>query len=80
MLIQQDNGWLATKVHGEIILPAGADIEATIVSALRKLMIPSQVPSYKDIRYQIKTDVITAGKVKLSTRVSKIQRIYFELD
>jgi hypothetical protein len=79
-LIQTMGGWLPTKIHGEVEFPAGADIETTIVAALRKLIIPSQIPGYKDIYYQIKTDVTTAGKSKLSTRASKIQRIYFELD
>jgi hypothetical protein len=79
-LIQTTDGWLPTKVHGEVVLPAGADIEATIVAALRKLIIPSQVPGYKDILYQIKTDVTTANKLKFSTKKNKTQTIWFELD
>jgi hypothetical protein len=79
-LIQTTDGWLPTKIHGEVVLPDGADIEATILAALKKLMIPSQIPAYTDIRYQIKTDITTAGKTKLSTKASTTQRLFFELD
>jgi hypothetical protein len=81
-LIQQKDGWLPAKIHGQIPYVAGADIEATVVAALKKLMIPSQVPAYTDIKYQIKNSVTIAvsGKGKHTPKQMKANILVFELD
>ena len=56
-LIQKDHAWLPTHLHGEVAFPGGSDVETIVKSALKSLVIPSQIPLYDTIKYSIKNNL-----------------------
>ena len=52
-LIQAQQPWVATKMHGHLALALGGDVETTVVKNLFDSIRPEQMPTYNTIKYCI---------------------------